>query len=306
MRPGRWAGALLAVLLALGGCASGSTKSDAPADAQTSGIAEARELGRFAMDRGRYADAARMFGQGLSQARARDDIQAIADLGYARALAELRAGNADAAARQVGRLRRELTRRSEPVPARLDLVLAEARYRLGSPEGSRIAARRVLAASDDPLLTGRAHYLLGMIAADRGKRAGLADARRAIEETQETQSPALRADRDVLAGRLARARGQPEAALDRFTDAAERRRRLGDEMGMARALALAGTAARDAGRQAQAADLFYRAGRTAALSDRSDRARTWLNTAIEIAIATDERKLATDAQDLLDGITNAE
>ncbi|MDZ7713099.1 MAG: hypothetical protein U5L06_08275 [Rhodovibrio sp.] len=303
MRRSRRAGALLAVLVALGGCASGSDERDRPADAEAPGIAQARELGRFAMDRGRFADAARMFEQGLSEARARDDIQAIADLGYARALAELRAGDAGAAARQAGRLRRELTRRDQPVPARLDLVLAEARYRLDSPQGSRAAARRVLAASGDPLLTGRAHYLLGMISADAGNQAGLAEAHRAMAGAQ---APALRADRDVLAGRLAQARGEPAAALERFTDAAERRRRLGDELGMARALAFAGTAARDAGRRAQAADLFYRAGRTAALRDRHARARAWLKAAIEVAEAADARQLATDARDVLDGIPKGE
>jgi tetratricopeptide (TPR) repeat protein len=284
------------LLVALTAC-GGSDPSEGPEPRPGErAIADARELGRFAMDRGRYEDAARMFADGLKDARARDDLAAIAELGYARALATLRAGDAAAAAEQAARLRRELVRREAEVPPSLDLVLGEAHYRLDAPEASERAARRALAGSEDPVLSGRARFLMGMIGADRGDLDALTQARAALDDAR---APALVADRAVLTGRLALGQGRPEAALDSFRTAAERRRSLGDDMGMARALAFAGEAAQAAGRTAEAGDLYYRAGRTALLRKRPGHAEVWLDQAVSAAVSAGEGALAEDARDWL-------
>lgn len=289
---------VLAVGMAAAGasCGGGEPEREPPGRAK---IAEIRELGQFAFARGRYGEAARLFERGLERARARDDISAITDLGYERALADLRAGDAKEASTHIERLQRELRRRDHQIPASLDLVAAEAHYELGQFEASERRLERVSASEAGDPVTGRARYLLGMIAAARGNAGALAAAHRALKGAN---APALLADRKMLAGELAMTEAMPARALSAFTDAADRRRAVEDKAGMATALARAGDAALEADRAARAADLYYRAGRTASLIGRRDRAEAWLQASVRAAETGGVPRLAADAGERLEAV----
>ena len=74
------------------------------------------------------------------------------------------------------------------------------------------------------------------------------------------------------------------------------------ETGMATALARAGDAALEADRAARAAELYYRAGRTASLIGRRDRAEAWLQASVRAAETGGVPRLAADAGERLEAI----
>lgn len=285
-------GVIAAGLLAavLGACSS--TPPPEPADPVR---AQAEQVARFAFDRQRYDLAARLYARALERAYQRDELPAIRDLGTAEALALLRAGRAGEALAAAQRTAAELTRRGLAVPARLTLIQAQAHHATGSLSATDRAARRVLETDSLAPLRARAHYLRGLVAADRGDRAALQRAHAAIAGAS---APALRADRAVLAGRIAtQARDRP-GAYRAYLLAAELRRSVKDEVGMAHALAEAAAQAPDG---STAADLYLRAGRTADLLGRTDRALAWLCAALDRSAADDD--VAIQARSRLDART---
>jgi hypothetical protein len=80
------------------------------------------------------------------------------------------------------------------------------------------------------------------------------------------------------------------------------RRDRRDYTGMARALAAAGAAARTAGDAAVAADLYYRAGSSAAVQDDVANAEAWLNEALQLAERNGLDGIAADARDRLQSL----
>ena len=84
-----------------------------------------------------------------------------------------------------------------------------------------------------------------------------------------------------------------------FRESADLRRDVSDYTGMARALALAGEAADRTGRAAEAADLYFRAGRSAEAEDHLEDARRWLTTAVRLGRAADRPDLVAQARELL-------
>ena len=97
-----------------------------------------------------------------------------------------------------------------------------------------------------------------------------------------------------LAARLALRRGNPARARQQAARAAERRQATFDYRGLARALAVEGAAAERTGDKAAAADLFLRAGRSAAAQGGNSNARVWLRRAISIAAGQPVGRSATD------------
>ena len=160
------------------------------------------------------------------------------------------------------------------------------------------AARAAIdrAAADDWQTRGRAHYVLGMLAADAGDSGALAQA---IAAMGAKPDPALQADRRELQGRQLALGGEHGGAVAAFGQAAALRRELRDYVGMARVLAAAGASAERTGDDAGAADYYYRAGRSAAAQDDADNARSWLATARKLAARGGQPRIAADAGQLL-------
>jgi hypothetical protein len=262
---------LLAVLTLVAGCSS--VPKTAPEDAT---LARFDHAGDIAFNLEQPDQAVTQYRSALARARTRDDAGAIADAGFNLATAELRAGRPSEAMRTAQELRAELGRRGV-VDADFELISATALFRLND----LAAADKVLAelTGGKPALANAAWFLRGLIADARQDRAGLQQAAAALTPAADP------ADRAELQARLSH-----DAAL--ALHAADLRRDGLDYRGMARALALAAQFTPDA---SAAADLYLRAGRSAAAQGDAAHARAWLDAARERAPGIAVRSIAEQA-----------
>jgi len=259
----------------LGGC-GGSKAPSQPVDPVMEREADA---GQAALATEHPQQAVAQFRDALARARERDDADAIGDLGFNLAVAELRSNQPDAALRTEREIEAELTRRGIAPAAPLQLVEAIALYRLGQPAAAEALALRVEKGAD-PDAAARAAFVHGLIADNAGDAAGLHSAYDRIAHVPGAEHQAdateLSARLALRAGDLARARAQAEQA-------ANSRRDLLDYRSLARCLALAARAAELAGDRPAAADLYLRAGRSAAAQQDETSARQWLTRAISLS-----------------------
>jgi hypothetical protein len=250
-----------------------------PAEPPDPTLARQTRTAMLAWQQDRPAQAAELFRDALRRAYARDDIDAIADLAASLAAVELRLGNAQAARDTAAAARAEVARRGAILPAELPLAEAAARWRLGDVAGAQALTRVVTEGEAG----ARARFIEGLIAADAQDAQGLAAARAALEPSER---PDLEADRLELDGRAALLAGNAAGARSALLEAARYRQNARDYPGMARALAWAGDAATREGRGGEAADLYLRAGRSAAADGDTPSARRWLDQAMGAARAS--------------------
>jgi tetratricopeptide (TPR) repeat protein len=282
-----------AVAVATVWACGGSGPPPGPPERET--ISEQR-IARFAYNRGQYGQAVVLYDRALATAYTRDDIEAIAEIGYESALALHQDGRSKQAADRARRIREELVRRGKVPPPELLLVEAVASYASGDTSSATRIAEEIVARGGGGVITARAVYLQGMIAADGKDAAGVAGT---LGTLGTPISAELRADRLELLGRLRLIEGAPEDAIPSFTATAELRREVGDYTGMARALAFAGEATIAAGRPADAADFFLRAGRGVAhRKDKAD-AERWLRKAADLAERHDRPDISDAAREQL-------
>jgi tetratricopeptide (TPR) repeat protein len=287
----------LAGLILLAGCAA-APQSPPPAAPVDRELMSAWQLARYAFDERQYDQAAQMYVRVLERAYARDDLGAIGDVGYELAVVRLRQLDPAAAAAQARQTRAELRRRGNEPFAELYLVEAVALYELGKETDAAARADEAItrAPRPDEPVTMRAWFLKGRIAADRGDTAGIS---RALAALGRSSNPELAADRLELTGRLELLEGRPERALSAFRESADLRRDAEDYLGMARVLSLAGEAAERAGLGTEAADLYFRAGRSAEVERDLANARSWLGAAARLAETTGQAAILAEANDRL-------
>ncbi|MGD9878666.1 MAG: hypothetical protein AB7F22_29845 [Reyranella sp.] len=267
--------------LALAACGGSPADPGPPPDAR---LDQANRAGSQALSMDMPSLAVRQYKTALQRAYERDDAGAIADVSYNLALAQMRAGDAKAAIGTVHDAQRDLERRRAPVPAELFLVLAAASYRAGDLAAADGAAQDALSrTSGDSDTAPRAWFIRGLVAAQRGDGAALAQAIAALPPSKQAD---LQADREELEGRAALLGNRPAEALALLQRAAANRRQALDYRGMARALASAADAALRAGQAAEAADLLLRAGRSALLQGDTATALPLLRRAEETARQT--------------------
>jgi hypothetical protein len=270
-----------------------------PPPVEDMALARDQRLARLSFRQQRPDQAATLYRQALARAQQRDDLAAIARLGYELAVVELRRDQAADALAVARSTRTEMTRRGSEPPPELLLVEAAALYRTGDGEQADALALVV----ETPGATGearsRALFVRGLVAADRGDASGLADALAALPPSDDVD---LRADRAELEGRLYLLQADPQSARHSLLSAAEARREAFDYSGMARALALAGKASEAAGRSAEAADLYLRAGRAAQLSGNEAQAKPWLTSARDLALKAGSSDVEGEAARLLSAL----
>lgn len=261
----------LAMAALLAGCSS--PPKGPPDDAA---LARFGHAGEIAFNQEKPEQAAGQYRAALARARTRDDAAAIADAGFNLATAQLRAGQPQAALETARQLQAELARRGVADPG-FELIAATALFRLNDLAAADATAAG-LTGSTDASLANAAWFLRGLIADAKADRPGLEKAAGALTRTADA------ADVAELQARLAH---DPALALH----AADLRRTALDYRGMARCLALAARFTPDA---AAAADLYLRAGRSAAAQGETAEARIWLTEARDHAADTGLRQDADE------------
>jgi hypothetical protein len=277
------------LLLLLAACSSAGEQPAGPPEDQT--LMRHEQAGRIAYGLDRPDEAVAQFEAALKQAQARDDLEAIGDLSFSLAVAQLRANRPQDALATAQQARAELIRRgSQPFPALL-LVEATALYRLGKQSRAEALAAGIEGEGDADAAAG-ASFLRGLIADETGDEAGL---RHALDRLSGASAPLRRADRQELQARLALRQDDLADARVAAMQAAGIRQEAFDYRGMARALAVAALAAERAGDGEAAADLYLRAGRSAAAQSDADTARPWLKRVLGLTKDPDTEAAAKAA-----------
>jgi tetratricopeptide (TPR) repeat protein len=264
------------LLLLLAACSSSKDQPAGTPEDQT--LARHEAAGKIAYGLDRPDEAVAQFEAALRQAQARDDLQAIGDLSFNLAVAQLRANRPQDALATTQRARAELIRRgSQPFPSLL-LAEATALYRLGKRDEADSLAAGIETSGDSEAAAG-ASFLRGLIADEADDDAGL---RGALAQLSGVSAPLRVADRSELQARLAVRQSDFAGARAAAMQAAGIRQEAFDYRGMARALAVAALAAERSGQREAAADLYLRAGRSAAAQSDADTARPWLEKALSL------------------------
>jgi tetratricopeptide (TPR) repeat protein len=286
-------GVAVAGLILLAGCTA-AAPAPAPSEPVDEDLMSGWRLARFALEERKYDRAAGLYARVLERAYARDDPSAIGDVGYELAVVRLRQLDPDAAALQARQTRDELRRRGEEPFAELYLVEAVALYEMGKRAGAEAMADQAIALAPGPSdpVARRAWFLNGRIAA--------------VAALGRAHTPELQADRLELIGRRDLLDHRPDRALPAFRTSADLRRDAGDYLGMARVLALAGEAAEGADVITEAADLYFRAGRSAEVEGRRADAQRWLGAAARLAQTSGQAEILAQANDRLARLAEAE
>lgn len=287
----RHTAAAVVLALALAGCGGSSTPEPEPASDRR--LEQANQAGTRALSLNQTAEAIRQYRVALARAYERDDAQAIGDVGYNLAVAQLRAAATQDAARTARETRAELERRKLVPPADLLLVQAAIAYRAGAQDEALATVQELLGRSPDAETATRAWYIRGAVMADRGDAAGLAQAIAAIPASAQ---PDQEGDRLELIGRAAMLSGATDDAVQNLDRAADQRRIALDYRGMARALGLAGDASLKLGRTNEAAVYYLRGGRSALLQGDTSNGRRLLDRAGELARQTGDRGITGEIE----------
>jgi hypothetical protein len=285
---------LLLVLFLVAGC--GGSEPQRPVTPVDETLRREKHAGRLAYDLGHPDEAVVKYRAALTRAQARDDLEEIGTVGYNLAVAELQANALDRALSVARTTRTELARRGAELFPALLLAEATALYRTGAPTQADAVAAQAEAGTDAEA-AARATFLRGLIADEKGDEQGLSAA---ADRLRSASMPALQADAAELAARLALRRGDPAGAREEAARAEALRRDTLDYRGLARALAVGGEAARRAGDPIGAADLFWRAGRSAAVQGDLAVAKPWLQQAVALAPDRSVGKAAGDLLETLD------
>lgn len=282
------------LLLSLAACAGADNAEPSQPKDQT--LARHEQAGDIAASLDRPAEAITQYEAALKQAEARDDLEQITKLSFSLAVAQLRANRPSDALATATRAAAEIERRGgAPFPA-LTLAEATAHYRIGNAARADEMASKLEQGAPKEIADG-ASFLRGTIADERDDEAGL---RAAASRISDKGNPVQRADRRELEARLALRYAETSAARSAALEAAAIRQEVLDYRGMARALYVAALAAEQAGDTEGAADLYLRAGRSAAAQSDPATARPWLEKALSLTQNPEVTTAAKAAMDMLD------
>jgi hypothetical protein len=248
-----------------------------PADQQ---MQQAGRAGILALSLEHPDQAVDQFQAALSRAQLRDDIAAISDYGYDLAVAELALNHPKGALVTARLVIAELQRHGSNVSASLVLLEATALYRTDALSEADALAASIEGRASDPHVNFQACFLRGLIADKWNDTKQIQAARQCMTRPTIT---AERADVEELSALISLRGGEAARAEKEAESAADLRRQVQDYRGMARALALAGEAAQQAGSMATASSLYLQAGRSAAVQGDRLAARQWLHRALSLA-----------------------
>jgi hypothetical protein len=266
------------LLLFLAACGCGCAREAPPAPPEDQVLARNAAAGQNALRLDRPEEAVAQFQAALKQAEARDDLAAMVEISFNLAVSQLRANRPQDALLTARRAQEELARRAGPPSPALQLVEATALYRTGNSDQADALAAGIETGADGESAAG-ASFLRGLIADDAGDAGRVQDA---LMRLSAAGGPVREADRLELQARLALRQNHHASARAAALQAADIRQNGLDYRGMARALAVAGFAAERSGEPQAAANLYLRAGRSAAAQSDPVTARLWLEQALKL------------------------
>ncbi|MCG6967701.1 MAG: tetratricopeptide repeat protein [Chromatiaceae bacterium] len=282
------AGLPLLLTLAMAGCSS-TPQPEPPPPTESQSLDRSA---RLAFLQGQYAQAATLYEAALNEALAEDMPQAIIDARFNLALSQTYLGQYTDALAQLASADAERSRRGLGPDPELALLEATIHYRAQRPDEAQAILDRLLrSAALTPATAAKAHFVAGLIAADRNDAQGI---RAHLDALVPDGSPGAAADHFELQGRLAAINGAPDDALRLLDQAVAARSLERDYRGMSRVLAAAGDLAERVGRYASAGDYLLRAGRSAAQRE-DPQARTWLERARDLGARSGDAALAAEA-----------
>ncbi len=285
--------AALSLILLLTACSSTPEPEEQPETERAS----LNRSAQLAFSQGQYAQAATLYEATLDEALIEDQPEAIIDARFNLALSQTYLGDYQAAMDQVTQADAERVRRALGPDPELQLLGATIHYRAGDPATAEDMLQTLLR---DPKLAAataaKAHFLAGLIAADRGDAASI---RRHLSALPAAEAAGGKADRLELEGHLAGISGQTDDALRLFDQAIVLRSLDRDFRGMTRVLAAAGALAEQRGRTTLAGSYLLRAGRSAAQRAEPD-ARAWLERARDLGKRAGDSALVLEAEATLD------
>lgn len=289
------AAALLAAVLLLSGCGGARTAPHPPAADRI--YAQSSRAARAAFDGGDYRTARDLYRRALARAYAGNDAAAIADTRYNLAVCLLKLAAYEEGLALVNLAAAELSRTGRGISPEFTLLEAALVYRTGQLDAAWALTDTLLKRPGGlpPAVQGRAYYLRGRMAHERGDFDGL---RAAAGAMGAPEGVALLADRAELHGRLALCEGRWSAAVSQFGETVGLRRELGAYGAMCEALELSARALEAAGEPGEAAIRYLEAGRSAASRGDGQQARHWLETAAALAEKAGEGGLAAEARAL--------
>lgn len=188
----------LTLILALGGCASTPKPDPEPTTERQSLDRSAR----LAFSQGQYAQAATLYEAALDEALAEDAPEAIIDARFNLALSQTYLGKYRAALAQVTQADAERVRRGLGSDPDLQLLSAAIHYRSGDMRQASATLDTLFSNSTLlPVTNAKAHFIAGLIAADRRDPVAL---RRHIAALVSDGTPGMEADRLELQGKTLR------------------------------------------------------------------------------------------------------
>ncbi len=291
----------LAMATLLAACGSNPPEPTAPLPPLQSRLEAQNRAALTTFEKGRFRQAADLYAQALATATAMDDSSEIVNAHYNRAVSLLLAEDYPEAKHSIQRAEDEATRAGRRLPPELTLLAATLAYRTGEDDlawdlsGSLIGQD----SANEAQVRERAWFLRGLIAKRRKDDAALG---RAIAALDSSPNPDTRPDRFELDGYRAAALGEPAAAVRAFDAATRYRNEIGDYRGMSRSLVAAAGVLETESRNAEAADRYLRAGRSAASRGSVNMARLWLQRALELANKADAPSIREEARTQLEQI----
>ena len=279
----------LLLALALTGCSSTPEPEEQPATERQS----LNRSAQLAFSQGQYAQAATLYEATLDEALIEDQPEAIIDARFNLALSLTYLGDYQSAMDQVTQADAERLRRALGPDPELQLLRATIHYRAGEADTAQGLLEPLLRDPTIPPGTAaKAHFVAGLIAADRGDAVSI---RRHLNALPAEDAQGGIADRLELEGHLAGISGQTDHALRLFDQSILLRSLERDFRGMTRMLAAAGALAEQAGRTALAGSYLLRAGRSAAQRAEPD-ARAWLERARDLGKRAGDTALVLEAE----------
>ena len=274
-------GMLLALMVAGLGACSSTRLTPEPTDIDED-LHRSNQAARLAFEKGRLRQAAELYQRALERAYIRDDLAAIVDAHYNIAVCLTGLQSYPEALDFLDKAKSERVRAGKKVGDDILLLEATLLYHTGNQDDAWHTTEQILSPATATAvdIQRKAHFLRGIIAAERGDTSQLRQEITAIGRPDQT---GLQADREELAGRLAMAENNWNAAIAAFDNTADLRRENLDYRAMVNALALAGRSCEQAGQPLEASKHYFRAGRSAMLQGQNQKALEWLTRAAQLA-----------------------